>query len=113
METITFIPTNNRTRPGEPGSIADNNARPIFGKINFILSMVMRNTLKFNKLTSADEITEHFIALYDESDRKPGFFLDHDAVENICDILSKDIGILLKLRKNDKSYYKLNFKNYL
>jgi hypothetical protein len=72
--------------------------------------LIIRNTLKFNKLTSSNEIYENLIAFQniqiEESDSENA--IDIDTIENICDTLCVNKGVLIKLKKNNECFYKLN-----
>lgn len=84
----------------------------LIGNVNIILEVIIKNTLKFNKLTSAEEIYEDMISVQNdkvleiESNKK----VDITSIENLCEALCMNNGVLIKLETNGKSYYKLNYK---
>jgi hypothetical protein len=75
------------------------------------LELIIINTLQFNKLTSAEEIYEKLILDYSEHEQEN--VIDIDTIENICQELCNNNGVLIKLTKNNTWLYKLNHKNYM
>jgi len=110
METLTYISTDNRAKLAGRGKKLNDKSYSLITKINLILEPVIRNTLKFNKFTSVDEIYDNLIALQNStvSDLDIEMDLSLGTIENICDALSANKGVLIKLRSNDESLYKLN-----
>ena len=110
METMTFIPTNNRV---SPRSKKLNGREYLFiENINFILELIIRNTLKFNKLTSPEEIFESFSLIRNPTSAPDiNIEMDVNTIENICDKFCSKNGILIKLVNKDECYYKLNNHN--
>lgn len=86
-------------------------AHSIIRHINFILELIIINTLQFNKLTSTEEIYEKLILDYSEHEQEN--VIDIDTIENICQELCNNNGVLIKLTKNNIWLYKLNHKNYM
>jgi hypothetical protein len=110
METITFIPTQNKIRWNGPGRKLNGKLYSIISNVNNILELIIRNTLKFNKLTSSDEICEYLFILRNGSVTDQNIDLDAESIENICNTLCLNKGVLIKLKKNNQSFYKLNYK---
>lgn len=71
--------------------------------VNQILEIVIRNTLQLNKFTTIDEIREniHMVTV------------DTPSIEDICDTLSQNDGLLIKYIHKDKVSYRLNSKVYM
>lgn len=112
MESIIYTPIRKKTKwSGRVKTLNDKSYSLIFN-INFILEMIIGSTLQFNKLTSANEIYESFMAIHNETDPDIKMELDIDTIDNICRALCANDGVLIKLEKNDQSYYKLNNKYY-
>ncbi len=111
MVSITFIPTSSRIK------YSANLEKKLSGKdyslirnINLILELIISNTLRYNKLTSTDEIYENLKTFqnsnvpYEEKEVE----LDVNSIENICNIFCEGKGVLIKLKRNNECFYKLN-----
>jgi len=81
--------------------------------INLILEFIIINTLQFNKLTSAEEIFEKLITDYAENQSEIENDIDVVSIDEICQELCNNNGVLIKLVKNNVFFYKLNHKNYM
>jgi hypothetical protein len=68
-------------------------------KVNQILEVVIRNTLQLNKFTTIDEIFESL-----------HMSIDLYTIENICEAMTENDGILIKYVNRSKVCYKLNGK---
>ncbi len=82
----------------------------LINSINHILEVVITSSVKFNKLTSAEEIQEKLSSYIEDGsiDKNNCKDLDLEAVKFICDAFCADKGVLVKLKKNNETYYKLN-----
>jgi hypothetical protein len=111
MGSIKFIPTQKRIRWPGRGKILNNKTYALIANINFILEMIIRNTIKFNKLTSADEIYENLMSVLSNGAANPAVVYEMDVITiiDICDALCGEKGVLIKLKKNDESLYRLNY----
>jgi hypothetical protein len=111
METITFIPGFNKVKRSVGRKKLYGREFSLISDINLILELVIRNTLKFNKLTSADEIFNTIALVKNERISGIESELDSGAISmiNLCNALSENNGILLKFEKNGEIYFKLNF----
>jgi hypothetical protein len=111
METIKFIPNYDKIRL--PGNVKKLNrqASLIISNINFILEMIIRNTLNFNKPTSVDEIYDSLWVQQNDPAGKSDLDMDEETIRYICDSMCSAKGILLKFRNNNKNYYKLKFQD--
>ena len=107
MDPITLTPTAMRTNLLERKRILSDNEYSLISQINVMLELVIMNTLEFNKLTSTQEILDKLIYVH-ENTPDQDFGMDIDTIENICQLLCMNHGILIKLVKNDVNYYKLN-----
>lgn len=112
METITFKPAYSSIKHAGRGPKLTGHDFSLINNISLILELIIRNTLKFNKLTSADEIYEDMAYLqnYGAPESESGGKLDIKSIESICEVLCVKNGILIKLEKNLKVYYKLKYK---
>jgi hypothetical protein len=110
METMTLPQTSEKIKYAEESKLS-REAHSIIRHINFILELIIINTLQFNKLISAEEIYEKLILDYSEHEREN--LIDINIIENICQELCNNNGVLIKLRKNNIWLYKLNHKNYM
>lgn len=113
MGTMTFIPIYKRTRWPVRKEKLDGKLYSVINNINFlILELIIRNTLNYNKLTSADEIYENLTvcknATFTGLDIE--IEIDVDSIISICDALCSNKGVLIKLKKNDECFYKLNYQ---
>ena len=113
MGTMTFIPIYKRTRWPVRKEKLDGKLYSIINNINFlILELINRNTFKYKKLTSADEIYESLIihknATFTGLDIE--IEIDVETIISICDALCSNKGVLIKLKKNDEYFYKLNYQ---
>lgn len=70
--------------------------------VNQVLEIIIKNTLKLNKFTTIDEIRENLHSVSADS-----------VIEDICDTLSQNDGILIKYIHKDKISYRLNSKVYM
>jgi hypothetical protein len=110
METITFIPNYHKIRWSGNGEKASISTTSFLTPVNLILELVIRNTLKFNKLTSAEEIYEGIMVRTEgDTEYEREEKIDINSIENICEVLCRNSGVLLKLERNGKRYYKLNY----
>jgi len=93
-------------------------AESLLRSINLILQLIISNSISLNKFTSPAEISEHLqILTYEnknetdsESENYP--VTDIDGIRIICETLCIGHGVLIKIKKNDTWYYKLNYQNY-
>lgn len=110
METITFVPNCNKTRKSGDEKKLSSRESSFIANINLILELIIGNTLMFNKLTSAEDICKGISFLTAERSPGPGSDREFDTsqIETLCDALCLKNGILIKLERNGKSYYKLN-----
>jgi hypothetical protein len=113
MDTQTLIAQSKRTRLLGVKRILTDKENSLINQMNVMLDLIIMNTLEFNKLTSAGEIMEKLSFVHEETFREQDFDWDTDTIENICQMLCSNNGILIKLVKNNVNYYKLNHKNYL
>jgi hypothetical protein len=113
MDTQTLITQSKRTRLLGVKRILTDKENSLINQMNVMLDLIIMNTLEFNKLTSAGEIMEKLSFVHEETFREQDFDWDTDTIENICQMLCSNNGILIKLVKNNVNYYKLNHKNYL
>lgn len=115
MEPITITPTTKKINWSPRETKLTDKSYSLISHINFILEQIIINTLQYNKLTSADEIFEKLITVHNETvpELEIDIDLDLDTVENICQSLCMNNGVLITLIKNNMSYYKLNHKNYM
>jgi hypothetical protein len=111
MESITFVPTYKKIKSSSLGKKLMVKEYSLINNINIILELIIRNTLKFNKLTSTDEIYDNLTGLHDNtvSDLERESEADINTIEKICDIFCENNGVLIKLKKNDECFYKLNY----
>lgn len=112
METITFIPNRDKTRKSVGGRRLNYEESSIINEISTILKLVLRNTLKFNKLTCADEIYNE-IAFFNNNvvnGIEPDKEVDLNSIRILCNALCMNNGVLIKIEKNGKSYFKLNYQ---
>jgi hypothetical protein len=111
MESITFKPTYRRTSSDLNEKKLNSKTYSLISKINFVLEIIVRNTLKFNKLTSPEEIFERYLAQNESTDAISDIItdLDIDQIKKICDAMCKTKGVLVKLSKNEENFYKLNY----
>ncbi len=100
-----------RTTLPERKRILTDKEYELINQISEILGLVIMNTLEFNKLTSAQEIFEKMIYVHDEKNSGQDLDIDLETVENICQLLCSNRGILVMLVKNNVAYYKLNHNN--
>ena len=112
METIKFIPNYNRNRNSFGRNMLKYGKAAIISDFNIILELVIRNTLKYNKLTSVDEILDSIA--FQNVEKKPGtvpeYGIDINSIKNLCDALCVNNGVLIKFEKQGMSYFKLNLK---
>ena len=111
METMTFTPNYDALKQSSHRIYKLNGKEHSFiSNINLILELIIKNTLKFNKLTSSDEIYDSLMSLTnnDNSDLNKNYEMEVNWIESICDILCANNGILIKLQKKDECFYKLN-----
>lgn len=114
METITYVPVSKKIKWSVPEKNLNKDSYDLIGHINVILEYIIINTLQYNKLTSVDDILERLVNVYfDDDDPEKEIHIDLPMIDNICDALCSNNGVLIKLVKNNKNYYKLNHKNYL
>lgn len=113
MEQITITPTAKKVNWSPRETKLTDKSYSLISHINFILEQIIINTLQYNKLTSADEIFERLITVRNETVPEVEIDIDLDTVENICQSLCMNNGVLISLIKNNMSYYKLNHKNYM
>lgn len=113
METITLTSASKSIRYDVIEKKMNDEAFTLIRHINFILEMIIINTLQYNKLTSAEEIYEKMIAEYPDKQLELENEIDSGVVDNICHELCNNNGVLIKLTKNNMRFYKLNHKNYM
>jgi hypothetical protein len=110
METITFIPAKNRTKRIITEHKIDTRSYLIINIIGIFLETIIKNTLKFNKLTSPVEVYDEIV--YRQTERPWEIEIDNeidiDLIEIICGALCKNNKVLIKLEINGRAYYKLN-----
>lgn len=85
----------------------------LINSINLILEVVITSSVKFNKLTTAEEIQEKLSAYINEGspDKYGCKDLDIESIKFICDAFCVEKGVLLKMKKNNECYYKLNHQD--
>ena len=110
METMTLNQPSEEIKYVQEKKLSEQ-AHVLVKHINFILEQIIINTLQFNKLTSAEEIFEKFIADYTVNELENT--IDSMKIEDICQELCNNNGVLIKLTKNNTWLYKLNHKNYM
>ena len=111
MEATTLTPTYNRIKRSGRDEEFTSKSNNIINTVNFILELIIKNTIQYNKFTLTDEIYERIINISTET--KQVIDTDINTIENICDTLSGNNGILIKLTKNKLNYYKLNHIDYV
>ena len=111
MEATTLNPTYNRIKWSGRDEEFSNKSNNIINTVNFILELIIKNTIQYNKFTLTDEIYERIINISNET--KQVIDTDIYMIENICEALSANNGILIKLTKNKLNYYKLNHIDYV
>jgi hypothetical protein len=113
MESITIAPAPRKIKwPGKEGKL-NKEAYDLLGQINTILELIIINTLQYNKLTIGEEILEKLISVHYVKSPEMEIDIDLERIENICNALCADNGVLVKLVKNNTNYYKLNHKKYM
>ena len=113
MDTITIVPASQMINWAGREKKLNKEAYDLIGQINIILELIIINTLQYNKLTIGEEILEKLVSVYFEKDPKIEIDIDLEMIDNICNALCMDNGVLIKLVKNNTSYYKLNHKKYM
>jgi hypothetical protein len=115
MDPITLTKHTKRSRLLGTKRVLSVKEYSLINQLNVILELIIMNTLEFNKLTSTGEIMEKLTFIYVESINENEFELDIDidTIEDICQLLCNNNGLLIKLVKNNVNYYKLNTKNYM
>ncbi len=113
MESITIAPASKKINWVGHEKKLNKEAYDLIWQINIILELIIINTLQYNKLTIGEEILEKLVSVSYEKDPKMEFDIDLETIDNICNALCVDNGVLIKLVKNDTSYYKLNHKKYM
>ncbi len=94
-------------------------ARSLINVINMIMRVIIANSLKLNKFTSAEQICDHLIMIRTATtvDSFRGTLVDFDpelnTIISICDSLCLQNGVLSKFEKNGEYFYKLNHTDYL
>jgi hypothetical protein len=89
-------------------------AKSLINVINMIMRLVIANSLKLNKFTSAEQICDHLIMIRTATsvDSFSGSLIDFDpelnTIISICDTLCLQNGVLSKFEKNGEYFYKLN-----
>ena len=102
MKDIT-IDIKEITTPNTIGKVGLNDyAFKLISDIDLILEMVLHNTLKYNKFTTAEDI-------FDNQEIKN---IDIYTIEYICDALSLNDRVLIKFINGNKASYKLSSKMY-
>ena len=112
METITIAPASQKLKWGGREKLSKE-AYDLIAHINIILELIIINTLQYNKLTIAEEILEKLVSVQFEKDPKMEIDADLETIDNICNALCAENGVLVKLVKNNTNYYKLNHKKYM
>ncbi len=113
MEEITITRTAKKIKWPVREKKLTENSYSLINRINIILELIIINTLQFNKLTSVEEIFEKLVTVQNENNPDMAIDIDLDAVENICQALCMNNGVLINLVKNNTCYFKLNHKNYM
>jgi len=113
MEIMTIAPASQKIKWGGHEKKLNKEAYDLIGQINIILELIIINTLQYNKLTIAEEILEKLVSVQFEKDPKMEIDADLDTIDNICNALCAENGVLVKLVKNNTNYYKLNHKKYM
>jgi hypothetical protein len=111
METIKFTVNKARYHRNMNNKKLNLNEIRLIKIVNLIMEVIMTNSLKFNKLTSAEEIHERLSASSNEDipDQNTNKYPDLDSIKYICDAFCVEKGVLIKLEKNNESFYKLNY----
>jgi hypothetical protein len=109
MESIILSPVPKSKNTGHERELKEEDYS-LIRYINFILELIIINTLQYNKLTSSEEIFEKLVA---DSISSSDAGIDIVTIENICQELCSNNGVLIKLKKNNICFYKLNHKNYM
>jgi hypothetical protein len=113
MESMTLTPVSKRVKWIEGEKKLNVEAYELINHINIMLELIIVNTLQFNKLTQADEILEKLLAVYYETETQADLNINIETIDNICNALCENNGVLVKLVKKNINYYKLNHKNYM
>lgn len=115
METLSIKTDCNRIKWQERGQNLNCRSSSLIHNINLILELIIRNTLKYNKFTSAEEVFEYVLTLhggnaFQNSDQELELVLDKEIIVSLCNSLCAHNGVLRKLEKNDESFYRLNYE---
>ncbi len=113
MDELTITRTSKKINWAGREKILTEQSFYLINCINFILELIIINTLQYNKLTSIDEIFNNTVKTHTEINPDGESDIDIETVENICQALCMNNGVLVNLVKNNISYYKLNHKNYM
>ena len=113
MEIMTIAPASQKIKWAVHEKKLSKEAYDLIGQINIILELIIINTLQYNKLTIAEEILEKLVSVYYDKDPKMEIDTDLEKIDNICNALCRENGVLIKLVKNSTNYYKLNHKKYM
>jgi hypothetical protein len=110
METIKFVANKVRPQRNMNNKKLSTSEICLINSINLILEVIITGSVKFNKLTSAEEIQEKLFAYINEGspDKHGCKDLDIEAIKFICDAFCVEKGVLIKMKKNNECYYKLN-----
>ena len=110
METFKNIELHNNNLYWSYKQKLNDKENSLIWSINYILELIIKNTLTYNKLTSAGEIHESLTLFLNESPQEQDDKYAISSIENICDALCENNGVLKKYEINVKKYYKLNYK---
>lgn len=113
METVAMsLVSKSMKQAGEQKKLSGEDVM-LIRHVNLILEFIIINTLQFNKLTSAEEIFERLLTDYTEGQSDMENEIDAECIDEICQELCNNNGVLIKLVKNNMFFYKLNHKNYM
>jgi hypothetical protein len=82
--------------------LSDNSFK-LINDINYILALIISDTIKYNKFTTVKEIMNSQNIVY----------RDANTIEYICEALCLNEGVLMKFINGNKISYKLNNKLYM
>ena len=105
METLSIKTDCNRIKWQERGQNLNCRSSSLIHNINLILELIIRNTLKYNKFTSAEEVFEYVLTLhggnaFQNSDQELELVLDKEIIVFLCVIhYALIMGFLESLRR--------------
>jgi len=89
----------------------DSGLYPLVNIINFILDIIITNTLHYNILTTTEDIYNGMKSMIKRSAPDQENSIDIETIDKLCLLLSSGNGILINIRKNKINYYKLKIKD--